>query len=228
MGIIQRYRDFEHGKTLPDPLDLSNPEHRKAAMFHFDWADHQILRRRWTNFCEIAPGVYRSNQPTHERWEEYAKLGIKTVINLRGVSPTRPHYLFEVESLKQLGIKQLDIALHARAAPPMESIQQLLEAFRTIDRPFLMHCKSGADRAGLASVLYKLLIEKAPLAEARKMLSLRFLHVKWHTTGVLDYFLDVYEARNKKSPIDFETWLQTEYDETALNAGFKNGRKIPA
>lgn len=228
MGIIQRYRDFEHGKTLPDPLDLSNPEHRKAAMFHFDWADHQILRRRWTNFCEIAPGVYRSNQPTHERWEEYAKLGIKTVINLRGASPARPHYLFEVESLKQLGIKQLDIALHARAAPPMESIQELLEAFRTIDRPFLMHCKSGADRAGLASVLYKLLIEKAPLAEARKMLSLRFLHVKWHTTGVLDYFLDVYEARNKKSPIDFETWLQTEYDETALSAGFKNGRKIPA
>lgn len=227
MGIIQRYRDFEHGKTLPDPLDLTNPEHRKVAQFHHDWADHQILRRRWTNFCEIAPGVYRSNQPTHERWEEYAKLGIKTVINLRGASPKRPHFLFEVESLEKLGIQRLDIPLHARSAPPMQSIQALLEAFRTIDRPFLMHCKSGADRAGLASVLYKLLVEKAPLAEARKMLSLRFLHVKWHTTGVLDYFLDVYEACNAKSPIAFEDWLRLEYDEAALNAGFKDGRKIP-
>lgn len=227
MGIIQRYKNFEHGKTLPNPLDLNNPEHRKIAMFHFDWADHQVLRRRWTNFCEIAPGVYRSNQPTHERWEEYAKLGIKTVINLRGASPDRPHYLFEVESLEKLGIKRLDIKLFARAAPPVASINELLHAFRTIERPFLMHCKSGADRAGLASVLYMLLMEKASPAEARKMLSLRFLHIKWHTTGVLDYFLDVYEARNAKSPIGFEDWVNTEYDEAAMNAGFKNGRKIP-
>ena len=35
-----------------------------------------------------------------------------------------------------------------------------------------MHCKSGADRAGLASALWLLHVERRPVAEAMKQLSL--------------------------------------------------------
>ncbi|WP_323785543.1 fused DSP-PTPase phosphatase/NAD kinase-like protein [Thalassovita sp.] len=227
MTLVQKYRDWERGSTLPATIDLTNPDHRRRAMTHYNWADHAILRRRWTNFFEIAPGVYRSNQPTHERFERYAAMGIKTVINLRGASPGRPHYLLERESCAALGIRMIDIGLHARAAPPRDNMLDLIETFRDIERPFMMHCKSGADRAGLASAVYKLVIEGAPLAEAKAMLSFKYLHIKWHTTGILDYFLDVYEARLKHGPIAFETWLRDEYDEEALTAGYRNGRKVP-
>lgn len=227
MGLIKKFKDFEKGRNLPKPLDLSNPDHRKAAQKQFHWGDHAILRYRWTNFYEMAPGVYRSNQPNHDRWVEYQKLGLRTVINLRGRNLNSPPYEFERESLDQLGIRMVNIALGARSAPPKASILTLLETFQTIEKPFLMHCKSGADRAGLASVLYMLLIEKAPIAEARKMLSFRFLHIKWSATGILDFFLDAYEARLAQSEISFEDWIRNEYDEAALTAAYKNGRKLP-
>ncbi|MDX1781700.1 MAG: tyrosine-protein phosphatase [Thalassovita sp.] len=228
MNPVKKFKALERGEHLPTPLDLSIPEHRRSALTHYDWFDHAILRRRWTNFFEIAPGVFRSNQPTHERFETYAAMGIKTVVNLRGSAPGKPYYMLEQESCSALGLRMIDtIRLHARAAPPRDDLVALIELFRTLQRPFMMHCKSGADRAGLASAIYKLVIEGAPLAEAKKMLSFKYLHIKWHTTGILDYFLDVYDARNRRAPIGFEDWLHNEYDEEALTEGFRNGRKIP-
>ena len=41
-----------------------------------------------------------------------------------------------------------------------------------------MHCKSGADRAGIVAVMYKLLHEKAPFEEAVEQLSFKYGHIK--------------------------------------------------
>lgn len=226
MNPVKKIKALEKGKHLPVPLDLDDPEHRRKAMTHYNWFDHAILRRRWTNFFEIAPGVYRSNQPTHERFETYAAMGIKAVLNLRGEG-VQPRYLLEKETCDSLGIKMVNISLHARKAPPKENLLQVIEAMRTIDRPFLMHCKSGADRAGLASAVYLMVYEGVPVSEAKKMLSVKFIHLKWSKTGILDYFLEVYEARLRKGDIAFLDWLRDEYDEEALTAGFHNGRKLP-
>ena len=54
----------------------------------------------------------------------------------------------------------------------------------------LMHCKSGADRAGLMSVLYRFLHEGVPLKEAKKELSLKYGHIRQAHTGILDYFFE--------------------------------------
>ena len=54
----------------------------------------------------------------------------------------------------------------------------------------MMHCKSGADRAGLMAALY-LLIAKQPAREAVKQLTWKYGHVKQAKTGVLDAFFAV-------------------------------------
>ncbi len=226
MNPVKKFKALEKGKHLPAKLDLDDPDHRRMAMTHYNWFDHAILRRRWTNFFEIAPGVYRSNQPTHERFETYAAMGIKAVLNLRGEG-VQPRYLLEKESCDALGIGMVNISLHARKAPPKDNLLQVIEAMRTIERPFLMHCKSGADRAGLASAVYLMVYEGVPVSEAKKMLSVKFIHLKWSKTGILDYFLDVYEARLHKGDIGFEDWLRDEYDADRLTEGFRNGRKLP-
>ena len=228
MNPVKKFRALSKGSFLPDPIDLTDPEHRRLAHLHYTWFDHAILRRPWTNFFEIAPGVFRSNQPSHERFETYAKMGLKTVINLRGKSPDRPSYLFEQESCARLGLDLIDLTLEARGAPNRDNLLQLITLFRELERPFLFHCKSGADRAGMASAVYKLVIENAPVAEAKQMLSLKYIHLKWTKTGILGYFLDIYGARTAKSEIAFEDWLRDEYDPQALSDGFKNGRKIPS
>ena len=55
----------------------------------------------------------------------------------------------------------------------------------------LMHCKSGADRAGLMSVLYRFLHEGVPLKEATQELSLKYGHFRQADTGILDYFFEL-------------------------------------
>lgn len=199
--------------------DLGDPASRRRASWHYHLVDHAILRHHWTNMDEVAPGVWRSNQPTHERFKALKAKGIHTVINLRGHGKESFH-LFARESCAALGLRQVSVALRSRRAPERAEVLKLLEAFRTCEKPFLIHCKSGADRSGFASALYLLAHEGATVAEARRHLSFRYLHLRRGRAGVLGHILDLYEARLARGPIGVEEWFATEYDAEAAQAGF--------
>ena len=199
--------------------DLTDPGRRWRAALHYHLVDHAILRHHWTNMDEVAPGVWRSNQPTHARFKALKATGIRTVINLRGAGEASFH-LFERESCAALGLRLVSVALRSRRAPERDEVLKLLEAFRTIEKPFLIHCKSGADRSGFAAALYRL-TQGATVAEARRHLSWRYLHMKRSRAGVLGHVLDLYEARLRQGPIGIEAWFETEYDADAAQAGFR-------
>ncbi|KQB97152.1 protein tyrosine phosphatase [Loktanella sp. 1ANDIMAR09] len=199
--------------------DITDPDERKKSYWHVRWLDHGILRTFWHNFDQVSEGVYRSNHPDHKRFEAYAAMGIKTILNLRGVAK-QPHYLFEVESCERLGLALVTMHMSARAAPRRERLLAIIAAFEEMERPFLMHCKSGADRTGLVAALYLMVHDGKSVAEARRQLSFRYLHIRKTSTGILDHFLDVYEARNAQEPIAIEDWIRTEYDCDALTESF--------
>ncbi|MEZ5714371.1 MAG: hypothetical protein R3D85_03855 [Paracoccaceae bacterium] len=67
---------------------------------------------------------------------------------LRGSRGTAPVVL-EREACARLGLGH-QIALTARQAPERERILDLIALFRQLPKPFVMHCKSGADRASFA------------------------------------------------------------------------------
>ena len=220
MSVIKRLTAWERDLRQSYNTDLSTPENRRRAHIYNMWFDHAVLRMFWTNFYPVAPGVFRSNQPTHKRFEELKAMGIRSVLNLRGAGGAA-HYLVEEESCAQLGLNLVNVTLHARFAAPRHDIQAVIDAFRTIEKPFVMHCKSGADRAGFAAAIYLLVIEGRPVSDARKMLSFKYIHIKSSRTGVLDYILDLYEARNAASPIGFETWVKSEYENEAVQSEFE-------
>lgn len=199
--------------------DITDPKERRRSMWHFNWLDHGVLRILWHNFDEVASGVYRSNHPNSKRFTAYAAMGIKSVLNLRGQAQ-QPHYLFEVESCEALGLTLVNSQMAARRAPKVKELVHLLDSFERIEKPFLMHCKSGADRTGLAAALYLMLYHNTPLSEARKQLSFRYIHIRRTETGILDHFLDVYAARTAESPIPVDEWIRSEYDPDALTASF--------
>ena len=205
--------------------DITDPRARRWSAFHYHVFDHAFLRTFWTNFFEIAPGVYRSNQPTHARFEKYKAMGIKTVVNLRG-EDKYAHYLFEKETCEALGLRLLNAKLQARNAVSRKKIVHVIDTLRIAEKPFVFHCKSGADRAGFLAALYLMVFENRPVEVARKQLSLKYIHLDFTATGVQDYILDVYAARNARQPIGFEEWIRTEYDGTAIQAGFDS--KTPA
>jgi protein tyrosine phosphatase (PTP) superfamily phosphohydrolase (DUF442 family) len=208
--------------------DISTPALRRQAKWHFHLFDHAWLRILWTNFDEVAPGVYRSNQPDHARLSKLRDMGIRTIVNLRG-TPRQSHYLFEEESCAALGLTMVNLHLNARRAAPRSELLALIETLRTAEKPLLVHCKSGADRAGLAAAIHLLAVEERSLAEARRQLGPAYIHFRWSRTGICDHLLDAYEARLAQGAIGFEDWIATEYDPAALEASFaaKRARLLP-
>lgn len=199
--------------------DLSTPAARRRTWWHFQLFDHAFLRVLWTNLYQVAPGVWRSNHPSPARLARYKEMGIKTVLNLRGKDKYSP-WLFEQEACAALGLELVVAKIYARKAAHRREILHLIDTMKRLEKPFVMHCKSGADRAGFAAVLYKVIIEGAPLAEARKQLSVKYIHFDWTKTGIVDHIIDMFEARNAETGIDMETWFRTEYNHHEANESF--------
>ncbi len=218
--IKKRFEEFDlHWRKSLDPWEGSSKQ-LVSAERHAFWIDHEFLRYFYHNDSKVAPGVFRANQPSPARISHWANLGIKTIINLRGRS-NQGSYFLERQKCKDLGIKLIDHPLYAtRLAEPKELLS-LIEIFKSIKYPILLHCKSGADRAGLASVLYHLMILDTPLIIARKQLSFRYLHIKLARAGILDFMLDAYEEDNKETGISFKSWLETRYDPQELTQRFR-------
>lgn len=221
-GLLERLNRWERGVARRLAVtDLTSDDNRRRARNYMLWFDHEVFRLLWSNMEQITPGVWRSNQPTAARFDRIRAAGIRTILNLRGPSQN-PYYLFEQESCAAAGITLLAMPFKASRAPSTAAILDLIAHFRAMPQPFLIHCKSGADRAGLASAIYLLAIENRPLRDARAMLSTRFIHFRWFKTGVLDLILDIYAARLAKGAIGFEDWVRTEYDADAIQAEFES------
>jgi len=218
---LRRHKD----RLVEQSQDLAKPGARAAAWSYLMIYDHGFIRSVWRNFFEVAPGVYRANQPSPKRLEEYARLGIKTIINLRGSSGLPPHQ-FEVEACDALGLTLIDVPdLSARHAPEAEALLYMIEVLRTAETPLLMHCKSGADRTSLAAAIYTLIFTDASIADARRHLGLRFIHFKWTTAGVMDFIIDLFEAAAKQNrELTFEDWVRGSYDADKVQAAFEANR----
>ena len=222
---LRNRMNAHRAKLYAAAQDLKDPASRRQGRFYTNFYDHGILRSFWTNFFEIAPGVFRSNQPDAKRIESWAKRGIKTVINLRGKSDNPP-YLFEAEACAKTDLHLIDLKdLSARSAPPQAALLALVDTLREAPKPFVFHCKSGADRTSLAAAIYLLVECDAPLSVARKQFSPRYIHFKWTQSGVLDHILDLYEEEAAVHGISFETWLRNDYDAEKVQSSFDRGRK---
>ena len=190
---------------------------------HVFFIDHGMFRALYWNKAQIAPGVYRSNYPTSARIKRLKRQGVNMILSLRGQFDGAFNAL-ERDACESHGVALTFVPLGAREAPKARRILDLLKTFQEIDRPFLLHCKSGADRASLASAIYLIAIEGKSVAEARKMFSIRFIHFKWTKTGILDMFLDMYEERLEQGPVAFKDWVAHEYDPEALTQRFAKRR----
>lgn len=181
----------------------------------------------WTelqNFREVDPGrFYRSGQLSGEQLAEVIdELGIKSVVNLRGApNEAVAWHREEIETARRHGARHYDVRLSARSVPHRSELMRLLDIYRDAERPILVHCEDGADRAGEAAAIYQIDHMDRSAEEALEMLTPRFLHFGWFRPAAR-YFVSRYRgarwARRSYDPCrleyyDVERYCRPEQDE---------------
>ena len=204
--------------------DLSLPGARRAAWLNSLFVDHALLRLGWRNWGVIESGrLYRSNHPTPWQLRQAVRrFGIRTVINLRGHREVCGSDALGRQAAADLGLEHIDAPLESRGAPHKDRVLRLAGIFRRMAEPALIHCKSGADRTGLAAGIW-LLLQGRGVEEALAQLSLRHGHVAAARTGILDAFFRSYAAfERQQGPKPFLDWVRDDYAEDALRAAFRS------
>lgn len=199
--------------------DLSTAGGRTLAWVDALFVDHAVFRLVWSNLATVVPGkMYRCNHPTPGRLVRLKqRLGLTAVINLRGRAGNGSDALSRAAA-ERLGLDFFDMALESRGAPQRDRILRLHDIYRGLRGPTLLHCKSGADRAGLAAGLI-VLFEGGSAADALRQLSLRFGHIRQARTGILDaFFLRWQREGEGRKP--FLDWVCEDYNEAELRQDF--------
>ncbi|MDB5466647.1 MAG: hypothetical protein JWQ46_1409 [Phenylobacterium sp.] len=208
-------------EQAPAGFDLATPSGRLKTYVDYLWNDHAYLRLGFQNAHWISDELVRTNQPWPHQLAAWKARGIKTIVNLRGGFDASFHAL-EKDACRRLGLELVDFTVTSREVPSRERVLGAKRMFDTIAYPALMHCKSGADRAGIMSVLYMHFRKGQTIREAMDQLHLRYLHVRQGKTGVLDYTFERYLLEGEPAGLSFLEWVESPmYEPARMKADFR-------
>jgi protein tyrosine/serine phosphatase len=201
---------------------LTTPRDRLAAWASMILADHGIFRLFYLNRHAVSAKLLRAAQPWPHQIRAFARAGGRTLVYLRG---GREHgsWPLELAAATQEGITIRDFVVRSREAPEKEMLLSAPAFFADLQYPAMIHCKSGADRAGFVAALYLVVHEGVPVREARDQLHWRFGHFRFAKTGILDAFFDWYLEDGAPKGVTFLDWVRDQYDPALLKARFKPG-----
>ena len=129
---------------------------------------HAVVEGRFYRAATLSAGALE---------EVIRRDGIRTVINLRGAKTDEPWYQAEAEIARRMNVRLVDIGWSADVDVTDAQVAAFYEAVRASPGPMLVHCRSGADRTGLASALYLAKFAGADPAIAAEQLSVRYGHI---------------------------------------------------
>ena len=105
------------------------------------------------NFYQVDEHVYRGAQPTSEGFEYLAKIGVKTVLNLREEGERASE---EAALVTSLGMHYVNVPMTGLTPPTQEEITKILTLLEdTTAGGVFVHCLRGADRTGAVIAAYR-------------------------------------------------------------------------
>jgi protein tyrosine/serine phosphatase len=182
--------------------------------------DHAWVRTVVPNLYRIDADLWRSNQPGRRRLRRLKAKGLRSILSLRGDSDDAAS-LVEKRAAEEVGVPLHFVRMRAHKLPQPEVLLDAVEKLRSLPKPLLIHCKSGADRTGLLVTIYLHALKGVPLAKARRALSWRYAHWQWGRAGIVHEVLDAYAEAAEETGIGFEDWVRTGYDPEALTRRFQ-------
>lgn len=169
-----------------------------------------------TNFHAVVPGeVFRSAQPSPSQVENWcSRYGLKTIVNLRA-DAEKTGLSDERAAAGRAGTQVINIRLSDRRLPAKADMLQLIDVLENSPRPMLLHCKAGADRAGVAAVLAVMAVGGRDYNSARAELSICYLHVDSRATSIGGLF-DEFEDYCRKNSIAVPAWADFKHWATEI------------
>ena len=105
------------------------------------------------NFYEVDSHVYRGAQPSESGFEYLAKLGVKTVVDLREPGDRATQ---EEQTVTALGMKYINIPMSGLTPPSQAETSEILGLLEDNSTgPVFIHCMRGADRTGAVIGAYR-------------------------------------------------------------------------
>ncbi len=123
----------------------------------------------------------------------------------------------EVKTSLASGVSFYDFPLSATTRPTRRELLTLIDTLNSCPYPLLIHCKSGADRTGLASAIYRMIRRNESPDRAERSFSLAFGHIPLGGTEHLHEPLDEYAAwltarGIEHTPVRFRDWVKNVYE----------------
>jgi protein tyrosine phosphatase (PTP) superfamily phosphohydrolase (DUF442 family) len=118
------------------------------------------------NFDQVDAHVYRGAQPTGEGFKNLAKLGIKTIVDLR---ETDGRAQAEKRAVIAAGMTYVNVPMTGLTPPTDSEITRILALLENSKSgPVFVHCRRGADRTGAVIAAYHIQHDKWDNARALK------------------------------------------------------------
>ena len=118
------------------------------------YAQQQILPPAGVgNFHVVNEHVYRGAQPSPAGIQELAKMGVKTVVDLREADQAGG----EKQLVEAAGMKFINIPMRGMEKPNLASVERALAVLNDKGAGIVfVHCRRGADRTGTVVACYRI------------------------------------------------------------------------
>jgi len=111
------------------------------------------------NAGKINEVLFRGAQPKADGLAELKKLGITTIVDLRGED--REQYEWERKEAQSRGMHFVHLPVSGWAPPSDEQVAQFLALFRDHPRQkVFVHCRFGDDRTGVFVATYRMAVDE--------------------------------------------------------------------
>ena len=166
------------------------------------------------NFHQVDRDLYRGARPilTSAAYEDLAKLGIKTVIDLEGGEPAKREEskIDEMNALpnaSQILFRPYPIkafkhtVLFALPKTGDESVEKFFQLLHDSPKPIFLHCQHGKDRTGALVMIYRMKQEQESSAEAFKEAQhYKFSRFNFGLKRTVNRFRDADKLKSLPSP----------------------------
>jgi protein tyrosine/serine phosphatase len=149
------------------------------------------------NAGRISDLLYRGAQPQDAGLAELKKLGITTIVDLRGEDRQKTDW--EHRKATVLGMHFVHIPVSGWSPPTDEQVAQFLSLFR--DDPqqkIFVHCRFGDDRTGVFVAAYRMAIDKWSSEQAMREMYFFGFNGFWHPA--MKEFIREFPEHLKSSP----------------------------